>query len=167
MESDAFLHGFCQGLLAPLHTIDSLLGGRSKSPTIIDPFKEDRSIDADSEQCREEVLRVPEPAVLKEFEAVLPGSAERVLRFSEREQEHRLHIERQKANLENAMTRSAAGLELAGQAAGMLVMTGSSLTALYFSAIERDLWFATLFYFPVMITMMTALIGGRQLRRQE
>lgn len=58
---------------------------------------------------------LPPPAQLREYETVLPGLAERIVRLTEREQEHRHEI------VDLAVRRSAR-LRDRGQALGMLAM---------------------------------------------
>jgi uncharacterized membrane protein len=74
---------------------------------------------------------LPSPATLHEFEQVLPGLAERIVRMAEQEAEHRRLIERRLVGLSWAGLASAVTLCLIALVGGMILLwQGKSLSGL-------------------------------------
>lgn len=70
---------------------------------------------------------IPPPQVLQELNQVIPGGAERVLRMAEREQEHRIGLERdgQAASREEARRGQYLGAAISGTAIVGAVVTAA------------------------------------------
>jgi uncharacterized membrane protein len=114
---------------------------------------------------------LPSPEVLAHYDIALPGTAERIVRMAEREQEFRHTHAAQKLANERSGDRAAGFLYLFGQASGLLI----TLMGLFFGyrliALGRDLsGYATVL--TTLGTLAGVFVWGRrrqpaaQLKRQ-
>lgn len=103
----------------------------------------------------------PPPVLLKQFEEVLPGSAERIFQYSEREQKHRHDIENKQIETISTATKVNTYVDVAGRVFGMVFLVVTFLAALHFSFVDRSWDFACLFYSPSIIAGLVVLIKGR------
>lgn len=90
---------------------------------------------------------IPPPAILEQYDRLVPGAAERILQMAEAESRHRQVLEKQaqQANIENArreleiadyQSRAAFHSDLIGQVFGLLVSLTCIAGAIYLAAIE-------------------------------
>lgn len=103
----------------------------------------------------------PPPALLRQFEDVLPGAAERIFQYSEREQQHRHDVERTQVETIAASTKANTYMDIVGRLFGMLFLGITFAAALHFSFVEKSVEFAALFYSPSIIAGLVLLIKGR------
>lgn len=103
----------------------------------------------------------PPPALLQQFEEVLPGAAERIFQYSEREQQHRHGIERTQVETIAASTKANTCMDVVGRLFGMLFLAITFAAALHFSFVDKNIEFAALFYSPSIIAGLILLIKGR------
>jgi uncharacterized membrane protein len=68
---------------------------------------------------------IPPPALFRQFEEILPGSADRILRMAEKEQDHRIDWEQSALRID--ARNSFLGLRLGFGA--LLILVGGSLGA--------------------------------------
>lgn len=95
---------------------------------------------------------IPPPAILSQYDAVVPGAAERILRLAESQVEHRHHQEAlvNQANIKTQdrqialaehQTKLVFRSDAIGQACGFLVSTGSVIGCVYLAIIGQP-WVA-------------------------
>lgn len=104
----------------------------------------------------------PPPALLKQFEEVLPGAAERIFQFSEKEQQHRHEMEAKQVGAIATSTTANTVADIAGRVFGMAFLVVTFCVALYFSFFDRSIEFAALFYSPSLVLALAAIIKGRR-----
>lgn len=105
---------------------------------------------------------LPPPSFLNQFEQIVPGSAERIIRYSEREQEHRHNIEDLRTETIAKTSLINAVADAIGRVFGVFFLMGTFGVAVYFSVFEKDFGFATLFYSPSIIFAIISLIKGKK-----
>lgn len=103
----------------------------------------------------------PPPALLRQFENILPGAAERIFQFSEREQRHRHEMESKQVEAIATSTKANTIIDIIGRVFGMLFLVITFGVALYFSFIDRSFEFAAMFYSPSIVFALAAIITGR------
>ncbi len=77
------------------------------------------------EVAREFSGPIPPPEIIKEYEAVLPGSADRIIKMAESEQEYRHNLRHQQVKFESRDS-------LFGIISGFLLCVGTILAAVFF-----------------------------------
>lgn len=105
---------------------------------------------------------LPPPSFLNQFEQIVPGSAERIIQYSEREQAHRHKIEDLQTETIAKTSLINARADAIGRVFGVFFLMGTFGVAVYFSVFEKDFGFATLFYSPSIIFAIISLIKGRK-----
>lgn len=67
---------------------------------------------------------IPPPEVIKGYESVLPGSAERLMKMAEKEQQHRFEID-------NLLTKGYLSLNVRGQILGFMIVIALIVAIVY------------------------------------
>lgn len=104
----------------------------------------------------------PPPVLLREFEDILPGAAERIFKFSEREQQHRHETEKTQVDALAMSTKANTICDIIGRVFGMLFLLFTFAAALHFSFVDKSIEFAALFYSPSIVFALAVLIKGRR-----
>lgn len=92
---------------------------------------------------------LPLPRAMADYEAILPGSAERIMRMAEREQEHEHHVERQLLEIKHRGQRVATRLTTVGMVGAIILLAlGKEIGALCSLLIA-------------LVPLLTALASGR------
>ncbi len=99
---------------------------------------------------------------MSKFEEVVPGSAERILRYGEREQEHRHQMNKIQVKAMERTTSLASLGDFIGRIFGIVFLLGTFGVACYFAFQVRSFEFAALFYSPSIIFAFISLIKGRK-----
>jgi uncharacterized membrane protein len=102
---------------------------------------------------------LPPPEILREFDQVVPGAAERIMRMAEKQQDHRIRLESKVITSDTY--RSWAGLGLAGFLGFIIVGCGS-----YLIFQGHDTAGATIIT-STLIGLVTTFVHGTRSRRQE
>lgn len=81
----------------------------------------------------------PHPVVLQKFEEVLPGAAERIFQFSEREQKHRHQLELTQIKAITSDVKASTFMDIIGRAFGMLFLCVTFCFSVYCAIVEKKL----------------------------
>lgn len=74
---------------------------------------------------------IPPPEVIKGYESVIPGSAERLLKMAEEEQRHRFEID-------NQLTKGYLSLNVRGQLLGFLIVIVLVVAIVYLTICDHE-----------------------------
>ena len=74
---------------------------------------------------------IPPPEVLKGYEGILPGSAERLLKMAEEEQQHRFEVD-------NKLTDGYLSLNFRGQILGFLIVIALIVAIVYLTLNDHE-----------------------------
>lgn len=96
---------------------------------------------------------LPPPALYEQYEEVLPGSAERIMAMTEREQEQRHTWDNRVVEVQN-------GEISRGQWLGFVLGAGAIVGAVYCATIDQP-WVATVMVGTSLAGIVTAFIKGR------
>ena len=102
---------------------------------------------------------IPPPQLLHEFDQVIPGAAERILRMAEKQQDHRIRLESRVITSDTY--RSWAGLVLGSILAVIIILSGSYLIH------EGHDWAGTTLVTGTLGVVLAAFIHGVNTRRRE
>ena len=96
---------------------------------------------------------VPHPKIIREYEAVLPGSADRILKMAEKQQEHRIVLETK--NIDNHLK-----INRRGQIFGFVVFILGIILSLIFALLDMKT-FAGIFATGTVVVIITLFINGK------
>lgn len=105
---------------------------------------------------------MPPPSLLADFEKILPGSAERIFQYSEREQKHRHELDRVQVRTESGVRITNTIIDSVARLFGIVFLFGTIAASGYFAFIKPDFKFAALFFSPTIVLALIALIMGRK-----
>lgn len=120
-----------------------LLGRLSKNPKVIAVFQQQRSFRGP----------LPPPAMLLQYNQVLPGAAERIFRLTEKEQEHRHRTQ-------NDALLGAVSRDRRGQWMGFCIALVVLIMAAFF-AYRGSTWFAGTLATLDLVGLTTVFVYGR------
>lgn len=109
----------------------------------------------------------PHPVVLQKFEEVLPGAAERIFQFSEREQKHRHQLELTQIKAITSDVKASTFMDIIGRVFGMLFLCVTFFISVYCAIVEKNYWIAGMFFSPSLINGLLYLIQGRKRKELE
>lgn len=110
---------------------------------------------------------VPHPKILKEYEEILPGSAERMLSMAEKEQNHRHQMEIKEINIDQNYQSGETKREQRGQYLAAFIAL-FSLSLSYFLALNEHAVLAGIIGGTTVVGLVSAfLIGRKQLDEEE
>ena len=109
---------------------------------------------------------LPPPSYIREYEEVLPGSADRILQMAERESVHRQSLERQSLEIQSAavnedLSRSRLGLFLGAFVALAFIGAAVALASMGYA------WQGTSLGLVNIVAIVTAFIYGAQRRGRD
>jgi uncharacterized membrane protein len=96
---------------------------------------------------------LPSPAIMKQYEEILPGSAERILKMAEKQSDHRMALE--SAIIPKQQKESSRGQLFAFVLS--LALIGGGIWAI----IKDCAWIAGVIFSVTIISVTTLLISGR------
>lgn len=96
---------------------------------------------------------IPPPQVLKGYEDILPGSADRILKMAENQQQHRIEIEKKAISSQSENSKR-------GQIFAFIVFILCSFIGLAFAYFDMKT-FAGIFLTGTMLALVALFIGGR------
>lgn len=102
---------------------------------------------------------IPPPQILRELDQLIPGAAKRILRMAEKQQEHRIALE--KRVIISDVYKSWVGLILGGILGVLIVLCGS-----YVIHEGHDTARATIIT-TTLIGVVTAFVQGAKARKEE
>ena len=97
---------------------------------------------------------IPPPKAMAEYEALLPGSADRILSMAEKQQEHRMALEKEAVKSELAQNRR-------GQVFGFIVFLLSLSAGIVF-AFKGLVALATTFLTVTMVSIVALFVLGKR-----
>lgn len=97
---------------------------------------------------------IPPPQVLQGYETILPGSADRIIKMAENQQQHRINIEDKAVSGQVGNTRR-------GQVFAFIVFILCVLVGLVFAYLDMKV-FAGIFLTGTMVTVVALFIGGKE-----
>jgi uncharacterized membrane protein len=97
---------------------------------------------------------IPPPKVMADYESLLPGSADRILCMAEKQQEHRMELEKQAVSSELKQNKR-------GQIFGFIVFLFSLGAGIVF-AIKGMVALATTFLTVTMVSIIAIFVIGRR-----
>lgn len=102
---------------------------------------------------------IPHPRSFKEYEAVLPGSADRILKMAEDQQKHRMELE--KTAIKKQLTQSGRG-----QIFGFIVFLLGMLLSVVFAQLEMKT-FAGIFASTTLVLLVTLFVTGKKASNKD
>lgn len=102
---------------------------------------------------------IPHPKTFKEYEAILPGSADRILKMAEEQQKHRMCLE--KMAIEKQLTQSGRG-----QIFGFIVFLIGMLLSVVFAKLEMK-GFAGFFACSTLVILVTLFVTGKRTSNKD
>lgn len=103
---------------------------------------------------------LPPPKILEQYERVLPGSAERILKMAEKEQGHRHSVEKTE-------TDGIFGLQRRGQLFGFLIAISAFLIGGILVYLGHD-WVGGILMGATVVSLVTVfVVGSRKKQEQE
>lgn len=103
----------------------------------------------------------PPPAHLNQYEQILPGAAERIFKFSEREQAHRHNLETSRCESINTQIRLNARADALGRVFGMVLLYACIAVAICCALILENATLTALFLSPPVLLALIKLIQGK------
>ncbi len=97
---------------------------------------------------------IPPPQALKGYEEVLPGSADRILKMAEQQQEHRM-------KMENKAISKQLSLNSRGQIFGFIIFFVCIGVAILFAYLDMK-YFAGIFLTVTMATIISIFVLGKK-----
>lgn len=97
---------------------------------------------------------IPPPQVLQGYESILPGSADRIIKMAESQQQHRINIEDKAVSGQVANTKR-------GQVFAFIVFILCVIVGLVFAYLDMKV-FAGIFLTGTMVTVVGLFIGGKE-----
>lgn len=105
---------------------------------------------------------LPPPSLLADFEKVLPGSAERIFQYSEREQQHRHEMDRVQVKTGSGIRIANTVIDFIARLFGIAFLFATVVASGYFAFVTPDFRFAALFFSPTVVLALIALIMGKK-----
>jgi uncharacterized membrane protein len=109
---------------------------------------------------------IPPPAMLKEYDSILPGLADRIMRMAEQEAEHRRNVEAQLLAAQIADAQKYRRVEIIGQLCGLLIGFAAIGAAVY-AGVHGAQWTGSLIGTTGVTGLVTAFILGRTLLMKQ
>lgn len=98
---------------------------------------------------------IPHPSAMREYEAILPGSADRILVMAEKQQEHRMEMEKKAISAQLSHNKR-------GQIFGFVIFFISIVVAIVFAARLDMKEFAGIFLSVTMISLISIFVLGKR-----
>lgn len=102
---------------------------------------------------------IPHPRTFKEYEAILPGSADRILKMAEDQQKHRMELEKMAVNKQ--LTQSGRG-----QVFGFIVFILGLILSVAFAKLGMET-FAGIFACSTLGILVTLFVTGKKASRKD
>ena len=102
---------------------------------------------------------IPPPSLLKHYDEIIPGSAERILKMSEKQSEHRQHLER-------AVVTSGIRNAQHGQVFGLIIGLGGLASATILGVFGQP-WAASLIGAGTLTGLVSVFVYGSQKQTKE
>lgn len=109
---------------------------------------------------------IPPPSLMREYEAIKPGLAERIVLMAEQEAEHRRAMERKVLDAQIDDARKYRRAELVGQACGLTIGIAAIVAAAY-AGIHGAQITGSLIGTTGVTGLVTAFIVGRQMMMKQ
>lgn len=103
---------------------------------------------------------IPSPESFEKYEKVLPGAADRILKMAERQQEHRMSLEKEAVGSQVRQGKR-------GQVFGFVIFFICIAVAIFF-AVKLDMkTFASVFLTGTMVAVIGLFITGKSIMRND
>lgn len=102
---------------------------------------------------------IPHPKMFKEYESILPGSADRILAMAEKQQEHRM-------GLEKTAVEGQVKSNLRGQIIGFIVLVLGLVLSVVFAFLGMKT-FAGSFATGTIVVLVSLFVGGKTSIKKE
>ncbi len=103
---------------------------------------------------------IPPPEAFEKYEKVLPGAADRIMKMTERQQEHRMSLEKEAVGSQVKQSKR-------GQIFGFIIFFVCIAVAIFF-AVKLDMkTFASAFLTGTMVVVIGLFITGKNIMRND
>lgn len=136
----------------------------SPDKVILDAVPESRKKDVKDALTiiREEMYSgpIPPPESLARYEEILPGSADRILKMAEKQQEHRMTLETKVVGSQTVQSKR-------GQVFGFIIVFLCVAVAIFFAVKLRMTTFAVSFLSVTMVVVVGLFLTGRNVMKKD
>lgn len=103
---------------------------------------------------------IPPPESLARYEEILPGSADRILKMAEKQQEHRMILETKVVGSQTVQSKR-------GQVFGFIIVFLCVVVAIFFAVKFRMTTFAASFLSVTMVVVVGLFLTGRNVMKKD